>query len=74
MIKSITKWAVEVLSELRSVNSAITSIEDRQRQINARIKQIEYSVEVLTSCVDDGRRSSEPKKAFLTKHHKEGTI
>jgi len=53
MIKSITKWAVEVLSELRSVNSAITSIEDRQRQINARIKQIEYSVEVLTSCVDD---------------------
>ena len=73
MFKLITKWATEMLSELKCANKTLVTLEDRQRQMNASIKQIEHSIDVLASCVDDGF-NNKPKKAILTKNHKEGAI
>ncbi len=65
MIKSISKWGVSVLAELKSLNSAIARIEERQ-------KAMKEGLSTLSDCVDTGYRTT--GKKILTKHYKEGSI
>jgi len=65
MIKQISKWGVSVLAELRSLNSAIARMEERQ-------KSMKEDLNSLSDCVDSGYRKT--SKKILTKHYKEGSI
>ena len=73
MIKSIKGWCSELLREIKVISSNIADIEERQRQTQSEIRQIRFEITKLSECVDDGW-SNKPKKAILTKGHKEGSI